>query len=135
MTSSRTSCASGAVSRLRVVSRIRHLGPPTRSAVAPEQLPPLPAAVEVAVYRIALEALTNVARHAQARTCRIELSLHEGLQVVVADDGTGLAPDRSVGVGLASMRERAEELGGSCVVDQAPGGGARVTARLPLPEE
>jgi signal transduction histidine kinase len=103
---------------------------------APEGLATLPAAVEVAAYRIIQEALTNVARHAQARTCRVHLSVDgdEGvLELEVIDDGVGIAARRSAGVGLLSMRERAEELGGTCEVEPAPAGGTRVLARLPLP--
>jgi signal transduction histidine kinase len=103
---------------------------------APEQLPALPAAVEVAAYRIVQEALTNVARHAQARSCRICLSLPGGhdLQVEVSDDGVGLPKEPRAGVGLLSMRERAEEVGGTCVVEPAPGRGTRVLVKLPLAE-
>jgi len=106
----------------------------TRIAVdAPEQLPPLPAAVEVAAYRIAQEALTNVVRHAQAHTCTIRLALDDALCLEISDDGRGLPEERQMGVGLNSMRERAAELGGTCVIEAASGGGARVYARLPLP--
>jgi signal transduction histidine kinase len=103
---------------------------------APENLRSLPAAVEVAVYRIAQEAITNVARHARARTCRVRLSVDEAtdaLQLEVADDGVGMPEGRHAGVGLSSMRERAAELGGTCVVEAIPTGGTRVMARLPLP--
>ena len=101
---------------------------------APRELPPLPAAAEVAVYRIAQEALTNVARHARAHTCRVRLSIVEGvLELVVEDDGVGVQRNRNAGVGLSSMRERAEELGGTCAVEAAPTGGTRVLARIPLP--
>ncbi len=101
---------------------------------AAERLPPLPAAVEVAAYRIAQEALTNTMRHAGARTCTLRLTVGEGeLCVDVSDDGRGLPDDHRAGVGLRSMRERAEELGGVCTVDARPGGGTRVLARLPLP--
>jgi signal transduction histidine kinase len=103
---------------------------------APEELPPLPAAVEVAAYRIVQEALTNVVRHAGARECEVRLSIvGRTLELEVSDDGTGLPPRRSAGVGLASMRERAEELGGTCVIGPSAYGGVRVTARLPLPEK
>jgi signal transduction histidine kinase len=104
---------------------------------APEQLPALPAAVEVAAYRIAQEALTNVARHAQARSCSVRLSLpgDRDLQVEVSDDGVGLPEEPRAGVGLLSMRERAEEVGGTCVVEPAPGRGTRVLVKLPLPED
>jgi signal transduction histidine kinase len=102
---------------------------------APEELPPLPAAVEVATYRIAQEAITNVARHARARSCRVHLSIDEArdeLTLEVSDDGVGLPDDRRAGVGTSSMSERAEELGGTCTVASNPAGGTRVVARLPL---
>lgn len=103
------------------------------SVQVPDYLPPLPAAVEVAAYRIVQEALTNVVRHAQAPTCTIQLSLADGLEIEISDDGVGLPAERHLGIGLTSMKERAAELGGSCVVEQAPGGGTRVRAHLPLP--
>jgi signal transduction histidine kinase len=99
----------------------------------PGELPPLPAAVEVAAYRIAQEAMTNVVRHAAARACTVELSLNGGLELVVRDDGCGIAAAPGAGVGLASMRERAAELGGSCSIGPADGGGTCVRACLPLP--
>jgi signal transduction histidine kinase len=97
----------------------------------PECLPPLPAAVEVAAYRIAQEALTNVLRHARARLCTVCLALDDGLWLEITDDGQGLNGGRP-GVGLASMRERAEELGGACAITQGDRGGTVVRARLPL---
>ena len=102
---------------------------------APDRLPPLPAAVEVAVYRIALEALTNVARHAQARACHVRLWLDDALRLEVTDNGIGLSEEHRAGVGMLSMRERAEELGGSCSIELALPRGTRVYARLPLPKE
>jgi signal transduction histidine kinase len=102
---------------------------------APGELPPLPAAVEVAAYRIVQEALTNVARHAGASNCVVRFAPDEGrevLRIEVIDDGRGMAEDRSAGVGLHSMRERAEELGGSCVVEGLPARGTSVRAVLPL---
>jgi signal transduction histidine kinase len=98
----------------------------------PDHLPALPAAVEVAAYRIVLEALTNIARHAHARHGCIRLSLADELQIEVTDDGVGLPPQHRAGVGFTSMRERATELGGACVVEPVMGGGTRVLARLPL---
>jgi len=95
----------------------------------------LPAAVEVAVYRITQEALTNVARHAQAHSCVVHLAVNEEVGLEIVDDGVGIPEERGAGVGLASMRERASELGGSCVVEAAPEGGTRVLVRLPLPKE
>jgi signal transduction histidine kinase len=101
---------------------------------APEALLPLPAAVEVAAYRIVQEALTNVVRHAQARTCRICLTLNGALSLEIRDDGVGLPAIRQAGVGLVAMRERAAELGGMCVVKPASGGGTCIRARLPFAE-
>ncbi len=108
------------------------------SILAPESLPPLPAAVEVAAYRIVQEAITNVGRHAEASVCFVSLEVDEDvgmLRLEVRDDGRGIGVNRGTGVGLTSMRERAEELGGSFTVDALPGGGTIVRARLPLPEE
>lgn len=100
----------------------------------PESLPPLPAAVEVAVYRITQEALMNVIRHADAHTCTIHLSLEESagqLCLEIQDDGKGIPIQRRAGVGLNSMRERAEELGGTLTVTTNPTGGTCLLARLP----
>jgi signal transduction histidine kinase len=91
----------------------------------------LPAAVEVAAFRIAVEAVTNAVRHARAKRCEVRFDLNGGLQVEVTDDGHGLSEDLRPGVGLVSMRARAEELGGRCDVIPAHGGGTRVLAHLP----
>ena len=104
--------------------------------VAPEtELAGLPAAVEVAAYRIAAEALTNVVRHAGASRCSVRLGMVAGALVVeVSDDGCGIDADVRSGVGLLSVRERAEELGGRAEVTAGDGGrGTRVRAVLPLP--
>jgi signal transduction histidine kinase len=90
----------------------------------------------VACYRIAQEAITNAARHSGASSCLVRLCLDEAdgtLQLEVSDDGKGVAEDRSAGVGMSSMRERTEELGGTLTVGALPEGGTRVLARLPLP--
>jgi signal transduction histidine kinase len=92
----------------------------------------LPAAIEVAAYRIATEAMTNAVRHAGAGRCRVRFERGDELRVLVEDDGSGLAADRRNGHGLASMEERAAELGGDCTVEPGAGGGTRVVARLPL---
>lgn len=95
------------------------------------ELPALPAAVEVAAYRIALEALTNVTRHSRASRCLVRLTLNGGLELEIADDGCGLSGAR--GLGLVSMRERAEELGGELFVGPPPeGAGTLVRATLPV---
>jgi signal transduction histidine kinase len=94
---------------------------------------PLPAGVEVAAYRIAAEAVTNAARHAGASTCSLRLAADgPDLLVEVADDGCGIAPERQAGVGLLSLRERAEELGGRSEVTCPSSGGTVVRAWLPL---
>jgi signal transduction histidine kinase len=101
---------------------------------APDELPPLPAAVEVAAYRIAQEALTNVVRHAGARECTIRFHLDGEaslLRLEVEDDGQGMGEVDGSGIGLSSMRERAEELGGACVFDPMATGSTRVRAELP----
>jgi signal transduction histidine kinase len=106
------------------------------SVEAPEELPPLPAAVEVACYRIVQEALTNIARHAHAKACRVRLSVDRDAGIVgveITDDGIGMPEDRAAGVGLSSMRERAEELGGTLAFEPGLKSGTRVVARLPLP--
>ncbi len=101
---------------------------------APDDLPPLPAAVEVAAYRIVTEAMTNAARHSDATRITVRLALPDGagLLIEVSDDGTGPGSSWQAGLGLVSMRERAAELGGSCEAGPTPGGGGRVTAALPL---
>ncbi|MEU8038391.1 sensor histidine kinase [Streptosporangium sp. NPDC049078] len=95
----------------------------------------LPAAVEVAAYRIASEAVTNVVRHARAGECVVTLTrdVEAGcLDVMIVDDGVGFAAEAVTGVGLVSLRERAAELGGSVSVGPATPSGTRVWARLPL---
>ena len=107
-----------------------------RIAADPNPLPSLSAAVEVAAYRTVLEAMTNVVRHAKAERCEVMVQMVENsrsyLQIDVVDDGVGLPPDLRPGVGLRSMRERAEELGGHCEVVAGEDGGTRLTAVLPL---
>jgi signal transduction histidine kinase len=104
--------------------------------LAPETTLQLPAAVEIAAYRITLEALANVVRHARASTCLIRLApLADLLTLEVLDDGTGLPADFRSGVGIAAMRERAAELGGSCLIASRPSGGVQMLARLPLPRD
>jgi signal transduction histidine kinase len=126
-----------------LVSAIReHIAPYTGpnglqvTLSAPESMPPLSAAVEVAAYRITLEAFTNVVQYARARSCQIDIELEkEWLSLQVIDDGQGLSSNTHSGVGFASMRERAGELGGECSIDPNPTGGLRVRARLPILKE
>jgi two-component system NarL family sensor kinase len=98
-----------------------------------DALPQLPAAVEVAAYRIASEGLANTVRHADAATATVRLVGQPGqLLVEVSDDGTGIDPTVPAGVGLRSIRERAEELGGRAEISCPPDGGTRVRAWLPV---
>jgi len=107
----------------------------------PAQLPELPAAIEVAAYWIVSEAIANVVRHAQATECRVELAMKTAreLTIAVTDNGIGLDERRvgkgTRGIGIASMRERAAELGGDCTVVRMAAGGTRVAARIPVAQE
>jgi signal transduction histidine kinase len=99
---------------------------------ADDSVEPLPAAVEVAAYRIVVEAVTNAVKHSGARACTVTLR-RDGtdLHVRVRDDGHGLVAGSPAGVGLFSMRERAQEVGGVCTVT-SHARGTTVEARLPL---
>ncbi|MEV6413246.1 histidine kinase [Kribbella sp. NPDC051718] len=99
---------------------------------APATLAELPAAVEVAAYRIATEALTNVIRHSTATTAEVRLSVEtDVLRLGVLDNGVNAGPEWKAGLGLTSMSERAGELGGRCEIryDRT---GCSVDAVLPL---
>ncbi len=125
----------GLAGALRSVYGSPRAVPPRVSVHAVEPLPPLPAAVEVAAYRIAGEAVANALRHAQAQQCDVRLTVdNECLRIVVEDDGKGIDVDNetAAGVGLRSMRERAEELGGTFEASPRPGGGTRIAAMLPI---
>jgi two-component system, NarL family, sensor kinase len=101
---------------------------------APLILPVLPAAVEVAAYRIIAEALTNIARHAHAHQATITVAIDGELRLAVHDDGTASAANGErwqPGVGLLSMAERVAEVGGALQAGPSPTGG-RVQASLPL---
>lgn len=94
----------------------------------------LPAAVELAVYRVAQEAVANVVRHAGAGRVRVRPESDEDqdeVRLEVADDGAGRVVPRPGGVGLISMRERAEQLGGTLELRSVPGAGTTVAIRVP----
>ncbi len=110
--------------------RNRDGDPVAVDVTAPDEFPDLPAAVEVAAYRIVTEALTNVARHSTSASASVRLDpAPDGLHLEVTDRGRSGA--WRAGVGLASMRERATELGGTLEAGPGPAGG-RVAALLPL---
>jgi len=96
----------------------------------------LPAAREAAIYRIVQEAVTNVVRHARATTVEVHLSVDgQGAAVQISDDGVGFDPTaraiRARHLGLTSMRERAQALGGTCTVESAPGSGTTIRVVVP----
>jgi signal transduction histidine kinase len=111
-------------------SMARH-GGTVVSLDVPDELPELPAAVEVAVYRIAMEALTNVARHAGACRCSVSLRVDGAVELSVEDDGAGF-DGATGGLGLVSMRERVAELNGQWSVERLEPHGTCVRARLPV---
>jgi signal transduction histidine kinase len=89
----------------------------------------------VAAYRICCEAVLNIARHARARHCDVTLRADgSALALTVADDGVGFRPG-TAGIGLRSLRERAEELSGTVEIGARAGGGTLVEARLPLADQ
>ena len=99
----------------------------------PAPLPALPAAVEVAAFRIATEAVTNVARHSGATRCVVHVAVNGAFELSVSDNGHGAPTGTRPGVGWTSMTDRAAELGGSCTISMRSGGGTVVRAVLPLP--
>jgi signal transduction histidine kinase len=107
-----------------------------QTSVTAAELPALPAAVEVAAFRIVSEAITNAVKHAAARHCSVTMSAVESsLRIVVSDDGCGLDGIAPQGHGLHTMRERAEELRGRLTVAPGAEGGTVVEATLPLPRQ
>jgi two-component system NarL family sensor kinase len=105
--------------------------PLTVSVDAPPDMPELPAAVEVAAYRISAEALNNAAKHSGAEHVRVRITVGEELHIQVHDDGIPGPEDWLPGVGMSSMSERAAEVGGRCEARSSPEGG-NVEAVLPL---
>ncbi|WP_079908576.1 sensor histidine kinase [Paenibacillus sp. 32352] len=108
--------------------------------IEPPELPDLPAAVEVAAYRIVTESLVNVIKHSRATACTVKLNVSDAQQLLVdvTDNGAGLHPSYTQlipgkgGIGLVSIRERAAELGGHCSIERLEQGGTRVLAILPI---
>ncbi|MEW6154706.1 MAG: histidine kinase, partial [Actinomycetota bacterium] len=106
----------------------------TVSVAVDGDLGQLSAAAEVAAFHIVMEALSNACRHGRASRCHVTLAVaaEAGLDLGVADDGCGLPAVYAPGVGLASMRRRAAELGGTFTIERLPEGGTAVQARVPL---
>jgi signal transduction histidine kinase len=100
------------------------------SFTAPDSLPTLSKDAELALFRALQEALSNVARHAGARSVTVVLARHhDALDLEVRDDGRGIAGDP--GLGLTGMGERLGALGGAMRISNTPEGGARLAVRLP----
>jgi signal transduction histidine kinase len=97
----------------------------------PAQPLALPAAVEVATYRIVTEAVTNVVRHARAASCWLTITAGRRVEIDVVDDGVGIAASTPRGVGLTAMHERAAELGGSVRLSAHRPRGTHVHVMLP----
>lgn len=97
----------------------------------PPALPPLPAATEVAAYRIVVEALTNTTRHSAASSAAVELAVTDRCLTLVVRDDSGSDGDWTAGVGIASMRERSRQVGGTLTAIATRDGGL-VEASSPL---
>jgi len=96
----------------------------------------LPERINIAVYRVAQEALTNVTRHAHANQVRLVLARDaaDQLCLTITDDGRGMDLAQATrGLGLLGASERAAALGGELHVEGAPGAGVRLVLRIPLP--
>jgi two-component system sensor histidine kinase UhpB len=97
------------------------------------ELPPLSTEIELVIYRVAQEALTNVIRHAKAAHCRVELNLDDGVvELRVVDDGVGMASPGAETIGIEGMRERALLTNGTLDIQSQPGEGTQVTLRVPV---
>ncbi len=117
--------------RERAATNSAEKGPQTYIE-GPETLPNLPAAVEVAVYRIVQEAINNAAQHGQAKHCWVRVEASRGLHLEIEDDGVGIAKDYRSGVGITSMRERTAELGGTFEIISQADSGTLISVWLPL---
>ncbi|MFC5406553.1 sensor histidine kinase [Cohnella soli] len=127
-----------AVKTSEQVSASLHITPLSVKLHIPQELPDLPAAVEVAAYRIVTESLVNIIKHAKATNCDVYLQMNSEneLQIEVVDNGIGIPvyikSSGNGGIGLTSIRERARELGGQCEFERLESGGTRVKALLPF---
>jgi signal transduction histidine kinase len=112
------------------IEPLQRFGPRITLRVA--DLPQLAPAVEVAAFRIVMEAVTNAVRHADAQHVQVSIAYDDGVDVEVTDDGQGLAEDRVPGVGLRGMFDRADEVGGRLTVTSGVPVGTAVHAWLPV---
>lgn len=121
---------------LGLIKALNHMplaeAPLQLDVIAPDPMPTLSAATEVAIYRIATEAIHNVVKHAHATTCTIGIAIEaETLILTIVDDGQGIPAVNPNGVGTQSMRERAAELGGTFAIQPAEPLGTCIEVRLP----
>lgn len=96
----------------------------------------LPAAIESSVYRICQEAITNIVKHSEAATATFDLYLQDGtVHLIIQDDGRGMdiTPSTLNGIGMINMRERAEMMGGTFLVESSPNKGTDIIVEIPLP--
>jgi signal transduction histidine kinase len=115
-----------------LVASYRDAGLPVRLEVIGEPTP-LPSGVELSVYRIVQEALTNTLKHSNPTNVTVTLAFRDRLEVEVVDDGTTLTLEAATtGQGIIGMRERVALLGGELETGQREGGGFRVAAQLPV---
>jgi two-component system sensor histidine kinase UhpB len=98
--------------------------------------------VETVLFRIAQEALTNVAKHARAQRTDVSLNFADPIELRIEDNGAGMTPEqinrrrtRYQGWGLSGIQERAALAGGTFNIDSEPGGGTRLTIRIPFRTE
>jgi signal transduction histidine kinase len=109
--------------------------PPEVKLAVPDNLPPLSAAIELAIYRIVQEAVNNIVKHANASHCTVTIKISSAqINVHVADDGGGIGGRIKKGIGMQSMRERAEELGGDFDVRSQSNSGTIITVSIPMKE-
>lgn len=120
----------GLVGALQQSVRQYHQTAVTIESVYP--FPALPAAVEVAAFRIVQESLKNAVEHGAAKNCFVSLTANRSLEITIVDDGVGLPNVMIPGVGIVSMRERAAELGGTFSIKPGEGEGTTVKVTLPL---
>jgi two-component system NarL family sensor kinase len=105
----------------RQATALGHHGNMKLELIAPNDLPRLEPALEVAAYRLTSEALNNAVRHSHANHVTVDITLNGALRIAVTDDGIGMQPDSVAGIGLSSMRQRAEELGGTFSITSTHG--------------
>jgi len=115
-----------------LVDDVSRAGLPVRLQVDGEPIP-LPRAIDLSAYRIVQEGLTNALKHAHASHADVTVRYRpDGLELEVADDGTGPAATNGLGHGLVGIRERVTIYGGTMSAGAAPAGGFLLSARLPV---